>query len=260
MTIRKPGLMRGNHTFLVFDNQADALAKMPTADISDTEMAFAGVVGGMTEILHREFSISEEEYCWRFRCIAFFRDHPDFEEPPTPKELAEQLAAAKAEIERLRSEKDLLVGARAYDIDCRAAAIRRAVYAEAQLATVRASREESEAGRQYWMREALGRETEGDARDIEMRRLVAEREAALAKLKGKPPDDAGGAELAEAIDIIASMVNQHCSTREENGETVVCSDCLSANSEAMDFLDTHGRMEEIRSLGRAVISRWKEMT
>jgi hypothetical protein len=41
-----------------------------------------------------------------------------------------------------------------------------------------AEQQESESGRQYWMREALGRETEGDDRDIEMRRLVKEKEAA----------------------------------------------------------------------------------
>jgi len=102
-----------------------------------------------------------------------------------------QLSAAQARIAELETERDELA-----PLAAEAKAQREmwervhkpAVAVLTQLERMRGERDAARAalavagsGRQTWMREALGRETEGDDRDAEMRRLAAE----VAKLKAQ---------------------------------------------------------------------------
>lgn len=60
--------------------------------------------------------------------------------------------------------------------------------------------------------------------------------------------------LAEALDALVGMVNQHCH-EDDNGECDT--GALSANAEAVDVLERHGRVEIVRGFGRMTIFGWK---
>ena len=61
-----------------------------------------------------------------------------------------------------------------------------------------------------------------------------------------------------AHDIIAGMVNQHCTRRGEPCNAVVLdSMALTSNMHAMHFLADHGSIEITAEAGRRVIAKWK---